>query len=174
MASVLAARYRLPEESSRIRLLPELSWTWKRSAVWEDAPFISAPTFEAAPALTVNAVDEPAARPVSDDAPALTVKLFVPVTVVAPLRETLPLPVWKVPLELCWSKLLAPPVNVILLPEAMVVSPLIETAPVPVWKVPLELCWSKLLAPPAKLSPLPEETVILPLRLMPPEPDWMV
>src|SRR5476649_2208251 len=67
-----------------------------------------APTLLAAPAVTLRAVLLPAARPLRVDAPAVTLKLLVPVTVVAPLRELAPVDVWKVPEELWASKLPVP------------------------------------------------------------------
>jgi hypothetical protein len=54
--------------------------------------------------------------PPSDVEPLPTLKLFVPVTLVAPFRLTLPVPVEKVPLPVCEKELLLatvkPPLNV--------------------------------------------------------------
>src|SRR6202035_4972314 len=77
-----------------------------------------------------------------------------------PLREMLPVPVWKVPDEAEKSKFAAPPADVKLLAEASVTAPFSEIAPVPVLKV---------------VAPVWVMFVItLPLREMMPVPVWKV
>src|SRR6266550_1360057 len=87
-----------------------------------------------------------------------------PLTVVAPLSETAPVPVLKVPVPV-WLKFL---------PLAIVTSPLRDTAPVPVPKVPVPF-WTKLLLAEIVTFPLNVDapvTVRVPPRVV--FPAWSI
>src|SRR6266851_7728703 len=61
-------------------------------------------------------------------------------SVVLPLSDIAPMPVWNVPVESDQSKFAAPPSELTLLPDANDVVPLIATAPVPVLKENAPVC----------------------------------
>ena len=117
------------------RFTPEEFWIWKAVA---------------ALVLSLNSAVPPAIR-------ALSLAI-----VVAPFRETLPVPVLRAPVPF-WVKLPAPDVKVRLLPAAIVVSPLRAIVPVPVEML-------LLLTVPRRIVPLAAAC-----RLMAPAPlpPWM-